>query len=656
MKINSVRLTAFGKFKNKQIDFGDGLNIVKGKNEAGKSTVMAFIKGMLYGFSGRGGVGVNDRKKFIPWDGDTLSGEMTVTDNSENAITLIRKTGKTQAKDEYSTVNAVTGEEVSFDAAEQLGIGEEGFKNTVYIKQLESAITGQDDEITNKLINMIQSGEEQGGYHKAYEALTDEMRKFKLFKGNGGLIYELQNKISVLTEEYARAERLNKEQLSAICRRKELEEQNAEIESRLKNIREEKQKAKVQEIFIKVQDAKNKKSQSLLELDIAKKAKTALSEKLMEYRQFETEADDIIFESVADISGEEEQIALCEKQKKSFKTYAFLFFGISAVCAAVSVLTIYMAIPFGAALIAGIFLLASSGKKAKEIKSIKTKILNASEKNQKKAEELAKYGCKTLKEYNDKTGEFKALKERMKTAEEKIEKLICESEEAAKAAEKFEAEMKEKYGDSPDCQIAKVDTEALEAEESSLMAKLDFSVRESERIKGQLLSDRAGMRTLDIIEAERQQAKDDLLEAEEKYAALEVALKTLDTAYEKLSRYFAPALNKRASEILSKITGKDEKLLADKKYNVTMDRDGLRELAYFSCGTADQVYLALRIAIIDIVLGENAPLFLDDSFAQYDEERCERTLGVLADMSEKRQIIVFTCKDITYDKAKIIEL
>ena len=53
MKINSCNITSFGKFKNFNIDFSDGLNIVFGENEAGKSTVMAFIKMMFYGYSGK---------------------------------------------------------------------------------------------------------------------------------------------------------------------------------------------------------------------------------------------------------------------------------------------------------------------------------------------------------------------------------------------------------------------------------------------------------------------------------------------------------------------------------------------------------------------------------------------------------------------------
>lgn len=50
VKIKSLHILAFGKFYNTQIDFADGFNLINGKNEAGKSTIVSFIEGILYGF------------------------------------------------------------------------------------------------------------------------------------------------------------------------------------------------------------------------------------------------------------------------------------------------------------------------------------------------------------------------------------------------------------------------------------------------------------------------------------------------------------------------------------------------------------------------------------------------------------------------------
>ena len=49
MRILECTLVEFGSFKNKTFTFGDGLNIIEGGNESGKSTLLAFIKFMFYG-------------------------------------------------------------------------------------------------------------------------------------------------------------------------------------------------------------------------------------------------------------------------------------------------------------------------------------------------------------------------------------------------------------------------------------------------------------------------------------------------------------------------------------------------------------------------------------------------------------------------------
>ena len=81
MKILDLHIDGFGKFHNRDISFSDGLNIVYGKNEAGKSTLHTFIRGMLFGIERqRGRASRNDTyTKYEPWtDSGTYEGRMRI--------------------------------------------------------------------------------------------------------------------------------------------------------------------------------------------------------------------------------------------------------------------------------------------------------------------------------------------------------------------------------------------------------------------------------------------------------------------------------------------------------------------------------------------------------------------------------------------------
>ena len=64
-----------------------------------------------------------------------------------------------------------------------------------------------------------------------------------------------------------------------------------------------------------------------------------------------------------------------------------------------------------------------------------------------------------------------------------------------------------------------------------------------------------------------------------------------------------------------------------------------------SAGAADQLYLAVRLAIAELVLPEDksVPLVLDDALANFDDERCKAALRYLKELSKTRQILLFTC-------------
>ena len=62
-----------------------------------------------------------------------------------------------------------------------------------------------------------------------------------------------------------------------------------------------------------------------------------------------------------------------------------------------------------------------------------------------------------------------------------------------------------------------------------------------------------------------------------------------------------------------------------------------------SVGTIDQLYLSLRLSMIDDMSNEKMPIMLDEAFAYYDDTRLENILKFLSDNMEEHQVIIFTC-------------
>ncbi|AGC69428.1 SMC domain-containing protein [Thermoclostridium stercorarium subsp. stercorarium DSM 8532] len=132
--------------------------------------------------------------------------------------------------------------------------------------------------------------------------------------------------------------------------------------------------------------------------------------------------------------------------------------------------------------------------------------------------------------------------------------------------------------------------------------------------------------------------------------ALEIAMEVLTEASVDIQRNYSPYLNESMGEILDKITGgRYKEVMADDSLKLNIQPPGVAEKVVpeqLSSGTADQVYFALRLATVRLMEkdGETLPLFLDDPFVQYDEERTKNAFKLLCEESGRRQIILFTCR------------
>ena len=133
-----------------------------------------------------------------------------------------------------------------------------------------------------------------------------------------------------------------------------------------------------------------------------------------------------------------------------------------------------------------------------------------------------------------------------------------------------------------------------------------------------------------------------------RYDALELALGALENANSELQTRFSPQISALAGKLLGEMTGEryDTILLGSDLRAEARERGELvtRQLLYLSGGTADQVYLAVRLAICKLALGEDVPIVLDDTLVRFDDERMRAALTLLRQEAGTRQIILFTCQ------------
>lgn len=68
MQIKKLQINNFGKLNNKNIELNNGINVIFGENESGKSTLLKFITSMFYGASkNKNGKRISDFEKYTPW-------------------------------------------------------------------------------------------------------------------------------------------------------------------------------------------------------------------------------------------------------------------------------------------------------------------------------------------------------------------------------------------------------------------------------------------------------------------------------------------------------------------------------------------------------------------------------------------------------------
>jgi uncharacterized protein YhaN len=195
--------------------------------------------------------------------------------------------------------------------------------------------------------------------------------------------------------------------------------------------------------------------------------------------------------------------------------------------------------------------------------------------------------------------------------------------------------------------------EQLREEKEQLGASCDRLAQEEHELHVEIARQEAGARSVNEVEEERALVRGRLEALErEMDATTHAATVVEEVARDKHAR-IAPRLASMAGEYLREITGGAYgELLVSRDLDISVRIPQTQRLnsepeQVLSTGTVDQIYLALRLALVECLgeSGESIPMLLDDPFANYDNDRLMSALSLTSRLSEKTQFILFTCRE-----------
>ncbi len=217
MIIEKIIIKSFGLITDMTLEFSEKVNVIEGQNEAGKSTIAAFIKYMLYGFDDSNGEGTRERQKRISWETGTAQGSMYVRVKDKRFLitrstTPTDNTARTTFKEEASIIDLETGAPAfgKLCAGDVFfGVDRELFDNTAFIGQIgDSAIN--EGSVKESIENILFSGSERINNQRAAEKIKEKMHSLLHESGSGGAIIDLLKREDSLRERLEACEEDNR--------------------------------------------------------------------------------------------------------------------------------------------------------------------------------------------------------------------------------------------------------------------------------------------------------------------------------------------------------------------------------------------------------------------------------------------------------------
>ncbi|MEX2562463.1 MAG: AAA family ATPase [Nitriliruptoraceae bacterium] len=192
------------------------------------------------------------------------------------------------------------------------------------------------------------------------------------------------------------------------------------------------------------------------------------------------------------------------------------------------------------------------------------------------------------------------------------------------------------------------DVNAARRQLSELQVELNHARIELNRLEGSISNAARALPSVSEAEEERARAARELTTVRELKEVLDITRRHLADADQRVNEDLAPVLREAILAHLPTLTrGRYTDVEVDpRELTVTVRTGGgaYRPAAHLSHGTAEQIYLLLRLALADhlVVRDDKAPLVLDDVTVQFDEHRTVAFLELCRKLADRRQIILFS--------------
>jgi len=690
MQIDNFKISRYGKLKDFSTGFAPGLNLIKGPNEAGKSTLVEALIDALFENPKSRKKDIQDKKSWgfdkdfeitLEFESEGLSYSLS-KDFDSGTVSLV-KGSSGETLDDRKRVDSIL--------AESLGLSNrEVFLATSCIRQDEMArISSSPDAIRDRLESLITGGKEDTLASKAIEKIEAQIKEIKkhghkypgvlqkLEADREHIVYELdkakrdiettaqnrtrlkevKNNLARLTEELkvkSSQREKAKKALNAREHLKELEDKFGDLSTRVNNIKEAKKNV----------ESLRKKLSELPEID--KADVTRASEQSAQMRYLESKK-----ESAEEDVEEAEQEVQNTTPGMAVKLLSILsILGSGGAAAYWYFMTQMTEIPFligaGVGLALFVLFLVLWTSKSKTLKGAEAR-LAAKETHLKEINDdmyanesatktlLAKYhimNINALKEkYEARTECEKDIRNETNRYDAYLaDRNLNELEDELKQTTRDLAVEQERFGDlkayeTDPGELAKLDTfvetaelgiKKLQSEETTLEKQLDFSESGIEHQRS--LEER-----LEYIDKQLKRTK-------HKLDVYEMTCSFIEKSRKDVLKSTLKLLEDETSQILSEVTnGRYSKVRFDRqtlKYDVFSEEfgDWIEPEKYLSRGTTDQLFLAARLALVKIISEERNPvIILDDPFVTFDENRRQSALDVLKRFANRYQIFLLTC-------------